>query len=699
MRQIKVALVGNPNSGKTTLFNALTGLQQRVGNFPGVTVEKKEGRFQIGDLAVTVIDYPGCYSMFPNSDDERVAVRHLLDRDSPIYPDLVIYVADATYLSRHLLLATQVRDLGLPVLLVLNQSDLAEDKGIKIDTNRLGKGLGLPVKSISAKHGDGLEEIKSYIANFDPASFTSTPPQIALSADDQSLMEAMPDATRSDNTYAQWLQLHHHNWLPHIAQVDRAALSDLVAQNNFSALTGQVEDTMQRYRTFEPLVAESVRQTGSANKLSDKVDRWLTHRWLGPLIFFALMFLVFQAIFSWSSVPMDAIEGFFANASAWLRPKLGESWMADLLIDGVVAGIGGVVIFVPQIAILFFLLSILEEAGYMARAVYLFDGLMRKVGLSGRSVVALVSSGACAIPAIMSTRTIKHSKERLITILISPLISCSARIPVYVILVAFVVSPGKLWGWDKQGLAFMGLYLLSIVAALVASWVFKLIFKSEERSSLMLEIPSYKWPSPTSVLIQVWSKVKGFVIEAGKVIMVISIVLWALASFGPGDSMAQAEEVAVATAVDANMDASATADLVASRKLEASYAGRLGKFIEPVIKPLGYDWKIGIALLTSFAAREVFVGTMATIYSVGSSDDEATLRQKMRAEVKPNGRPRFDRATAMSLLVFYLFAMQCMSTLAVTYKETKSWKWPALQFAYMTALAYLGALLVYQLLS
>ena len=410
------------------------------------------------------------------------------------------------------------------------------------------------------------------------------------------------------------------------------------------------------------------------------------------------MLFVFQSIYAWADAPMTWIEEGFSALGSGMRSIMPEAWFTDLLVDGIITGLGGVVIFVPQITILFLLLAILDEVGYMSRAVFMFDGLMQRVGLNGRSIVALISSGACAIPAIMSTRTIANWKERLITILVSPLISCSARLPVYAVLIGFVVPKETVGGvFNSQGLAFMGLYLLGIVAALVSAWVFKMIIKSEERSFLMIELPQYKKPLIKNVLLSVKEKVMSFIIGAGKVILVISIVLWFLASYGPPIDMQNAEDTATKIASNQGLSEDEATDLIASYRLESSYAGHMGKWIEPAIAPLGFDWKMGIALITSFAAREVFVGTMATIYSVGSNDDELTVRKQMAAEINPKtGLPRYDMATSLSLLLFYVFAMQCMSTLAVTKRETKSWKWPAVQLGFMSVLAYMTSLIAYQ---
>ncbi len=435
---------------------------------------------------------------------------------------------------------------------------------------------------------------------------------------------------------------------------------------------------------------------------TDKIDSIITHRFFGPMIFFAIMFFVFQSIYAWSAAPMDWIDQFFAFSGSTVRDLLPAAWYTDLIVDGLIAGLGGILIFIPQITILFLLISILEETGYMSRAVFMFDGIMQKFGLNGRSIVSLVSSGACAIPAIMATRTISSWKERLNTMMVAPLISCSARIPVYAVLVGFVVPDNTVLGiFNAQGLVFMGLYLLGIIGSLAAALVFKKVLKvNNENSFLMIELPQYKPPIWKNAFLNVKEKVTTFIVEAGRVILLISVVLWFLASYGPTKAMDTATQEASIYIESNNLSEQSAEDYLAGKKIEASYAGHLGKFIEPAIRPLGFDWKIGIALLTSFAAREVFVGTMATIYSVGSADDEATVSERMASEINPaTGAKVYTTATSLSLLIFYVFAMQCMSTLAVVKRETKSWKWPIIQFFYMGAMAYLGSLFVYQIMS
>ncbi|MEO1433994.1 MAG: ferrous iron transport protein B [Bacteroidota bacterium] len=701
-KQFTIALVGNPNCGKSTLFNQLTGLRQKVGNFPGVTVDKKEGMFQLPGLeALRLLDLPGLYSLHPNSADERVVLNILSDLSAEDYPDAIIYLADVTHLEKHLLLFTQLYDLGFPLILGLNMTDLAEAEGMQIKAETLSKRFNLPVVPMSARTGQNLLLLQEAITQLTldgPASNTRKA-IYSLDETERIIAEKVGRIRSTKTPYHGLLLAHHAKTLPFLTENEKAAITQIRDQENFEGLRHQIDETMDRFNRFMPLIEKTItRNSGLKNNITERIDRIITHRVFGPIIFLAMMVFLFQAIFAWSGVPMDLIDASFATLAEWTRKVLPTGWFTDLMVDGIIAGLGGILIFIPQIAILFLLIAILEEIGYMARAVFMFDRLMQRFGLNGRSIVALVSGAACAIPAVMSTRTISNWKERLITILVTPFISCSARIPVYAILIGFVVPPAKIWGiFNQQGLVFMGLYLLGVIAALVSAWVFKKILKSKDHSFLMLELPEYKQPQVKNVLLTVFEKVKTFTFEAGKVILVISIILWFLASYGPKQPMAQAEQQAIELASSKGLDEAATADLIAAKRIEYSYAGYMGKAIEPVIEPLGFDWKIGIALITSFAAREVFVGTIATIYSVGSSEDERTIRQKMASESRVDGRPRYDFPTALSLLLFYVFAMQCMSTLAVVRRETNSWKWPMIQLAFMTGLAYFSALLVYQI--
>ena len=709
-RTAVVGLVGNPNSGKSSLFNLLTGLRQRIGNFPGVTVEKKSGRLTLnggragagGVSEVELVDFPGAYSCYPTSLDERLVVQELTNPEGDLFPDAIVYVADVTKLDKHLLLFTQLRDLDLPMILVLNMADLIEEQGLKVDVDRLVAQLGVPVVPISARANTGVAELKQTIADLlrNPETYRPSEPFYEPAAKARDVLGELRQALPARNDYHALLLTHHAGWLKHVPDETRHRVQKARVKHEFHSLRAQVDETMARYNTFEPIVRDSVRRGGERASFSDRIDDVLTHRVFGPLLFVAIMVLLFQALFAWSDWPMSGIEWFFETAGNGVRNLLGQGWLTDLLVDGILAGLGGVLVFIPQIAILFFFVALLEEVGYLARAAYMFDGMMQRFGLNGRSVVSLISGHACAIPAIMSARTISNWKERLLTILVTPLTSCSARIPVYVILISFAVPDVAVGPFNAQGLAFAGLYFLGILGAMLSALAFKLLLSTPDRSFLMLELPSYRTPVWRNVGVTVWQKVQTFVVEAGKIILLISVILWGLSTFGPPGAMESARTRVQSEVETQDLNEEQAADLLAGQQLEASYAGHIGKAIEPVIRPLGYDWKIGIALFTSFAAREVFVGTMATIYSIGSTDDEFKIRERMAEEVNPRtGEAVYTPATAWSLLIFYVFAAMCMSTTAVTKRETGGWKWPIIQFVFMTGLAYLGAMLVYQLLS
>ena len=699
-----VGLVGNPNSGKSSLFNALTGMRQRVANFPGVTVEKKIGSFETPETGkVKLIDFPGLYSIYPNSSEEQLVVELLLDKNNELHPEGIIYVADATNLERHLLLASQLKDLGFSLFFVLNMEDLVSEPVLKEQTRRIKSFLACPVFSVSSKFGTHIQELKVELGKWISRGFPSDPKKIYMLKGEEKELLRRDLKIQDDESYYDLVTVHHHEWLTFLAGDQRDTIQGKIDLDHSGLLRLQIEETLDRFELIKPLLYDHT--TGEKSSyglpLTHKLDAILTNRFTGVVIFFSIMFLVFQAIFSFAEYPMQWIEQSFIFLGASLRNILGYNWFGDLFIDGILAGLSGVLVFIPQIAILFFLISLLEEVGYMSRAVYMFDHIMRKFGLNGRSIVALISSGACAIPAIMSTRTISNWKERIITILVSPLISCSARIPVYTILIGFAVPNETVFGiFNLQGIAFMGLYLLGIIMAFVSALLFKYILKNKERSFLIIELPVYKAPIWRNVFLNIKEKVFAFITEAGKIIMLISVILWFLASTSLPGRISTAETNAKLTATEAGLEESEIENHIEAAKVEASFAGILGKTIEPVIKPLGYDWKMGIALITSFAAREVFVGTMATIYSVGSSEDELSVRERMRQEINPStGKPVYDIATSFSLLIFYVFAMQCMSTLAVTRKETGSWKWPLIQFTFMGVLAYFGSLLTYTLLS
>ncbi|RLD20683.1 MAG: ferrous iron transport protein B [Bacteroidetes bacterium] len=681
-KTINVALLGNPNSGKTSLFNQLTGLNQKVGNFPGVTVDKKTGTaFLANGQKINILDLPGTYSLYAKSKDEQVVTDILTETEGKDYPDILIVTIDASNLRRNLLLLSQAIDLGLPTILALNMVDLADRLGKGVTVSTLEEEYQIPVVPINARIGEGIEEIKNAIgSNID----LRERPFLDLTE------LVGPEISKKIHQPGQSPYLNLHQLLS-TNEIDEEKAQSI-----------QTKDTTLRYGKINRIVGkvEQPKEQKGIKVYTDKIDKVLTHKFWGYFIFISILFIIFQAIFSLASWPMDLIDKYVSGFSMWLGSTLPAGVLTDLLKDGIVPGVGGVLIFIPQIAILFAFIALLEESGYMSRVVFLMDKIMRKVGLNGKSVVPLISGVACAIPAIMATRNIENWKERLITIFVTPLISCSARLPVYSILIALVIPEETVLGFlNIQGLVLLGLYLLGFIAALLTAWLLKIVIKTKERSFLIMELPTYKRPRWKNVGLVIIEKVRTFTFEAGKIIVAISIVLWVLASYGPAKEMNAAEENVKASFTDTSYTQEEYNIKVAAYKLEHSYAAILGKSIEPIIKPLGFDWKIGIALVTSFAAREVFVGTMATLYSVQSGSDEITsLKSKMKNEVNPQtGKLVFSLPVGLSLMIFYAFAMQCMSTLAIVYRETKGWKWPILQTIYMSALAYVMAYIVFTL--
>lgn len=700
---IKIALVGNPNSGKSTLFNALTGLNQRTGNFPGVTVDKKVGTARLNDTVVAdFIDLPGTYSLYPKSLDERVAFDVLCNEDNEEHPDLTIIVADASNLKRNLFLVSQIIDLKIPVILALNMMDMVEKEGDTIDLVRLSERLGVKVVGLSARSKNGIEELKK--AMLEPLTIPSYD-FIDIKKIAPEIIERVKTVVKVKSDFAAFQMANNLEDTTTEIRNKRSnkiadALNTLVIDKNKL----QALESVERYKVINRIVEECItRKTAVQSKsFTQKLDGILTHRTWGYVIFLVILFFIFQTIFFLAAYPMDWIETMFVTLSDWATRALPQGELTSLLVNGILAGLSGVVVFVPQIALLFTFIAILEDTGYMARVSFIMDKLLRKFGLNGRSIIPLISGVACAVPAIMSARTISNWKERIITIMVTPLMSCSARLPVYTLLISLVIPPDKQLGFfNYQGLVLMALYLVGFMAALGAALVMKWILKAREKSYFIMELPVYRTPQWRTVGLTIFDKVKLFLWDAGKIIVAISIILWFLSSHAPGNKFAEIEkkyenqESALSTSLSKE-DLSAK---IASEKLESSYAGILGRGIEPVIAPLGFDWKIGIALVTSFAAREVFVGTMATIYSVGNADNTQSIQDKMRAEINPHtGLPKFSVAVGFSLLIFYAFAMQCMSTLAVVYRETKKIRWPLIQFLYMSALAYLSSLLIYNLL-
>ncbi|WP_430614418.1 ferrous iron transport protein B [Flavobacterium sp. JP2137] len=693
---LKVALIGNPNVGKTSVFNALTGLNQKVGNYPGITVEKKVGSSKLADeITATIIDLPGTYSINPSSVDEQIVSDLLLDKTNTFYPDVAVVVSEVENLKRNLLLFTQIKDLGIPTILVVNMADRMALKGISIDIAVLEQQLKTKIVLISARRKEGISALKQAIIAYKDIDLE---PSLNASQIDSAFFSQMQATFPQEPLYKLWLVFTQDL---HLADLNRAAIEKAgLAYKESDIKRLQQKEVVRRYQFINEVLKKAyVIDSSKAKDLRGRLDRILTHKVYGYLIFFGILLLIFQAIFEWASVPMDFIDESFSNLSSWLKEVMEPGKLTDLIADGIVPGIGGIMPFVPQIAILFMFIAILEETGYMSRVVFLMDRIMRPFGLSGKSVVPLISGNACAIPAIMSARNIENWKERLLTILVTPFTTCSARLPIYVIIIALVIPDQKLFGFmSLQGLTLGLLYLIGFFAALAAAWVLNKVIKAEAKTYFVVEMPGYKMPILKNVFYTMLEKTKAFVYGAGKIIFVLSIIIWFLGAHGPGVQFENAEEIVAEQYADQHYSEEELGEHIASYQLENSYIGIIGKGIEPVIRPLGYDWKIGIAVLTSFVAREVFVGTLATIYNVGSTEEEETIKNRMAAEVRPNGEKVFDFATGISLLLFYAFAMQCASTVAITKRETNSWKWTMFQLVFMTVFAYVVALIAYQLL-
>tara|TARA_B110000459_G_scaffold38442_1_gene41418 strand:+ start:386 stop:2485 length:2100 start_codon:yes stop_codon:yes gene_type:complete len=696
-KQINVALIGNPNTGKSSVFNILTGLNQKVGNYPGITVEKKQGTCQLErNLKAHIIDLPGTYSLNASSLDENVVIELLLNKKDKDYPDVAVVIADIENLKRNLLLFTQIKDLGIPTILAINMADRMKRKAISLNIKELEEKLGTKIVLLSSRKKIGIETLKSLISNYNSLSLT---PCINSSKIAPEYFERLQKTFPNQDLYKLWLVVTQDVNFGKLNRKKINGIKPFQTESITNLKRLQQKETIARYQFINETLKNTLSiDSKNAKDLRSRFDKILTHKFWGYVIFFSILLLIFQAIFDWSTYPMDFIDNSFTLLSEWLKINLPPGVFSNLITEGIIPGLGGIVIFIPQIAFLFLFISILEESGYMSRVVFLMDRIMRRFGLSGKSVVPLVSGTACAIPAIMATRNIENWKERLITILVTPFITCAARLPVYLIIISLVIPEGRVLGIiSLQGLTLLILYGLGFAAAIIAAYTLDKYLHVKSKSFFVIEMPNYKLPLLKNVGITVLEKTKSFVFGAGKIILAISIILWVMGSYGPGD-FNQAEEIVLQQTEQQNLSQEELAIKLSSFKLENSYIGIVGKFIEPAVRPLGYDWKIGIALISSFAAREVFIGTLATMYSVGN-DEVETIKERMAAEINPsNGAPLFNLASGISLLLFYAFAMQCMSTLAIVKRETNSWKWPLWQLLSMTALAYIVALAAYQIL-
>ena len=696
IKNINVALIGNPNTGKTSVFNTLTGLNQKVGNYPGITVEKKIGFSLLNKLTkAKILDLPGTYSLNASSMDESLVGELLLNKNDPDYPDVAVVVADVENIKRNLLLFTQIKDLKIPTILVVNMSDQISRKGIKIDVKKLKEKLNTEVILVSTRKNSGISDLKKVLANYRKLSLE---PFLDTKIIDKEYFESLELAFPNQSLYKLWLVISQDI---NFSVLERHKVSDSSAFRSLSKSqlkNLQQRETIKRYQLINQILKETYKKTTEdATDIRSRLDNILIHKVWGYVFFFLILLIIFQSIFEWSSLPMDFIDNSFTQIGEWVSENMPSGILTDLITEGIIPGLGGIIIFIPQIAFLFLFIAFLEETGYMSRVVFLMDRGLRKYGLSGKSVVPLISGTACAIPAIMATRNIENWKERLITTLVVPFTTCSARLPVYMILISLVIPDKKMMGINYQGLTLMGLYITGFFMAIVSASILNRLLKTSYKHYFVVEMPNYKLPLLKNILITVWEKTRTFVVEAGKIILAISILLWFMASFGPGQNFSNADSIIIKNLSEKPMTSIELDREISAYRLENSYIGILGKFIEPLISPLGYDWKIGIALISSFAAREVFIGSLATIYSVGSGAQD-TIQNRMAGELKRDGTKLFNLATGISLMLFYAFAMQCMSTLAIVKKETNSWKWPIIQLLSMTVIAYLAALISYQVL-
>ncbi len=698
-KEFRVALTGNPNSGKTSIFNHLTGLNQKTANYPGITVELKEGKLTAGNLSsITIIDTPGLYNLYPSSEDEIVTVNLILNNETK--PDAIIFVADATQLERQLVLFSQLRDLHIPLVLAISMTDISRDKGTEIDVEAIEKELNVPCVEINGRTGKEKGLICEAIEKIaDKNDAQQQPDFINLGS-----YPVTPGLKIFENKteYEKLAIINNKKHISSLSKEEVQAINEWEKEENIQPVALQVSEIISRSNKVKQILHKVVKEKKEQEKrFTEKLDKVLVHHIWGPIVFFIILGVVFQSVFTWASYPMDAIDTLTSWGVEGIKKLLPEHWVTNLITDGMMAGVGGIIIFIPQIAFLFLFIGVLEDTGYMTRVTFIFDRLLRKFGLNGRSVVAMVSGFACAIPAILSARTITNRKEKLATILITPFMSCAARLPVYTILIALAIPNIYIWKvFNLQGIVMISLYLLGVVVALVFAYILKKVLKLKEEDVFLIELPEYRNPHWKKIFLTVLEKVKIFTLEAGKIILIISIALWFLANYGFDNDMQEAEAKALSNIEQQNLSTEKAEYIIASKKLEASYIGKLGKLIEPAFKPLGYDWKITVGILTSFAAREVFVGTMSTLYAIENQDDDTSIIQNLsKAQNENTGMSAFTLPVSCSLLIFFAFAMQCMSTLAIVKRETNTWKWPIVQLVTMTVVAYFSAMGVYNFLS
>ncbi len=710
-----VAVAGNPNSGKTTLFNALTGANAKVGNYPGITVDRRMGQMHLDGVGrINLVDVPGAYSLNAASTEEQVAIDELLGRHGFPQPDAVMVTLDATTLDRNLYMMMQIMEFGLPVIAVVTMMDMAEKEMIELDLKRLSELFNIPFLPVVATRKKGLDELRNELAKLLPTVDDYEPhpwfwePNEELCKELSRFEQPLAHRRHCMNTdarrraYALWLlmSIREDNELFHIPPKAKKISLEIQAKAREAGRDLDEEGVLPRYRFIDSILPEVVkRKQGQSHRRSENIDAVLTHPLWGLLVFLGVMTLIFQALFSWSDPMIGLIEDGVGALTDLVRAGLSEGFIRDLLTEGVLAGVGGVVVFLPQILFLFFFIGILEASGYMARAAFLIDRLMNRIGLHGKAFVPLMSGFACAVPAVMAIRTIENRRDRLLTMMVVPLMSCSARLPVYTLIIAALFPAEQTLAFISIGtLMLLAIYAISTVSTLIAASVLGRTILKGQRQPLLLELPPYRVPDMKSLGMDLWERTKVFLTTAGTIILVMTILLWLLLSY-PKDVPFSKDYESLIAQQEADKDA--VAELEAERDGEAlrhSYAGKLGLTIEPLLKPLGFDWKIGIGLIGSFAAREVFVSTMGVVYGLGGEEDEESqsLREKMAQAKHADGSPVWTPLVGMSLMIFFMFAMQCMSTIAVVKRETKSWRWPLFMLAYMTVLAYVSSLIVYQ---